>query len=467
MRSDGQDTIMKIIIAGAGAVGTHLAQLLSKDNFNIVLIDEDEEHLSKLNTNLDIQTLAVTPTSIQGLKDADVADADLFIAVTPDESENIACCSIAHGLGAKRTVARVDNYEYMKPENKHIFEQMGISSLIYPELLAAQEVAYSSKYSWVRQLWEFNGGDLVLLSVKMHDDHPRLDREIVNENNQLIGRTLKEIGMQGHQFHVVAIKREGETIFPYGDVRILPRDLVFFMTKRDEINTIRHLSGKDDYPPIKHALMIGGGKLSVRVDWAMPDNLGVNIIESNYKRCEELGRLVKERTLVTFGDGFDVDLVRDESHGDVEAFIALTNNDEQNILACVSARRKGIRKTIAQVENIDFLDMAEDLDVGTVINKKKIAASHIYRMLLKADVDNVKMLTVADADVAEFVVKAGSKVTRKPVMNLGLPHGVNIGAMVRDGQGMLVSGKTQLQEGDRVVVFCIGSSFKKLDKYFR
>ncbi|MBQ9361872.1 MAG: Trk system potassium transporter TrkA [Bacteroidaceae bacterium] len=459
---------MNILIAGAGAVGTHLARLLSKDNMDVVLMDEDLERLSRLSTSVDIMTLPKSPTSINALKDAGVNKADLFIAVTPNESENLTCAALAKQLGAKRTVARVDNFEYMKPENLRLFKSFGIESLIYPELLAAKDIADSAKYSWVRQLWEFNGGDLVLLSVKMHDAFPVYDKEIRNEDNLLVGHTLKEIGMRhGHTFHVVAIKRQGETVVPYGDEKILPRDLVFFMTTRDGLDQIRHLSGKDSYPQVKHSVIIGGDKLAVRTDWALPEDLSVKIIESSAERCQQLGALVNPRTLIIHGDGYDMDLLADEGFDHLEAFIALTNNDEENILSCVAARRKGIRKTIAQVENLDYFDMATDLDVGTIINKKMIAASHIYQMLLKSDVDNVKMLSVADADVAEFVVKPGSRVTRKKVMDLDIPHGVNFGGMVRDGQSMLVSGMTQLQAGDKVVVFCIGNTLRKLDKLFK
>lgn len=458
---------MNIIIAGAGAVGTHLARLLSNENLSVVLIDESEDKLSKLNNDLDIMTLNVAPTSINGLKNAGIGNADLFIAVTPNESENLTCCMLAKQLGAKRTVARVDNYEYMKQENRYLFESIGIEMLIYPELLAAKEIADSARYSWVRQWWDFNNGDLVLISVKMHDGNPKYDKEISNEKNQLVGRTLKDIGMDGHKFHVIAIKRNGETVVPYGDEKIMPRDLVFFMTTRDEINNIRHLVGKDDYPSVHNIMIIGGGKLSVRADWALPDNMNVKIVEPDMERCEQLGKMLKNKTLVINGEGHDMGLLNDEGFENLDAFISLTSNDEENILACVAARRKGIRKTIAQVENLDYLDMAEDLDVGTIINKKTIAASHIYQLLLKAAVDNVKMLTVADADVAEFVVKKNSKVTKNPVMKLGLPHGVNIGGVIRNGKGMLVQGSTRLQEDDRVVVFCIGSTLKKLDKYFK
>ena len=460
---------MKIIIAGAGAVGTHLARMLSNDHQDVVLIDADENRLVRWGNELDIMTLVRQPSSLDGMRDAEVNRADLFIAVTPNESENLACAMLAKQLGARQTVARVDNYEYMKPENAELFQKMGIGSLIYPELLAAQDIVASSRYSWVRQMWEFNNGELLLLSVKMHDAHPIYEKEISNKDNQLVGHTLKEIGMvHGHNFHVVAIKRDGETISPHGDERILPRDLVFFMTTRENLAEIRHLTGKDDYPSVKNSLIIGGGKLSVRASWklaAIHDT--VKMIEPDRKRTEQLQSLVSPKTMILEGEGYDVDLLHDEGYGSTEALIALTDNDQQNILACVAARRRGIRKTIAQVENLDYFDMANDLDIGTIINKKMIAASHIYRMLLKGDVDNVKMLAIGNADVAEFVVKPGSQVTKKKVMDLRLPRGVNIGGMSREGRSMLVSGVTQLQVGDKVVVVCIDGTLRKLDKFFK
>lgn len=460
---------MRILIAGAGAVGTHLARLLSKDHIDVVLMDPDEDKLSRVGSNLDILATAVDPTSPSGLRSAGVERAGLCVAVTPDECENITCATLAKRLGAKKCVARVDNYEYMLPENRPVFTAMGIDTLIYPELLAAQEIAMSTQFSWARQVWSFGASaDLVLLSIKMHNTTPRYEKDVVNAGNQLVGHTLKEIGMQhGHAFHVVAIKREGETVMPHGDEQILPRDLLFVMTTRSQLDTIRGLCGKDDYPTVQRTLIVGGGKLSVRADWALPDNMDLKIVEPDARRCEQLGHLVKHRTLIINGEGHDLELLNDEGYGHLEALVALTDNDEENILSCVSARRRGIRKTIAQVENLDYLDMAEELDVGTIINKKTIAASHIYQMLLKSDVEGVKKLNVANADVAEFVVRSGSRVTRHPVMNIGLPRGVNIGGMVRNGMGQLVDGRTVLQPGDLVVVFCIGDTLKRLDKFFR
>ena len=460
---------MRIVIAGAGAVGSHLARLLSRDHMNVVLMDPNEEKLSKLSSNLDILATAAAPTSPSALKEAGAGRADLFVAVTPDENENITAALLAKQIGARKCVARVDNYEYMLPVHRPLFTAMGIDTLIYPELLAAQEIAMSTQFSWVRQMWQFGpAGDLVLVSLKMHEGAPASESAPAGGDNQLVGHTLKEIGLQhGHSFHVVAIKREGDTVMPHGDERILSDDLVFIMTTRSQLPVLRRLSGKDGYPPVQRCLIVGGGKLSVRADWALPEQMDLKIVEPDPQRCEQLAHLLRPRTLIINGEGHDMDLLNDEGYGHLEALIALTDNDEENILSCVSARRRGIRKTIAQVEDLDLLAMAEELDVGTIVNKRTIAASHIYQLLLKSDVEGVKKLNIANADVAEFTVRSGSKVTRHPVMHIGLPRGVNIGGMVRGGVGRLVGGQTVLQPGDLVVVFCIGDTLKKLDRFFR
>ena len=451
---------MNIVIAGAGAVGTHLAKLLSKEHLNVVLIDSDETKLSKVGTEFDIMTYHSSPNSIKALKHTNVDKADLFIAVTPFESLNITCCMLAHQLGAKKTVARIDNFEYMKTANYGVFvnDAVGISSLIYPEMLAGKEIADSCQYTWVRQWWEFNNGELVLLSVKMHREAP------------IVGKKLKEVAASaGRKFHVVAIKRGSKTISPNGEEVIKNEDLVFFMVLRNDIEHIKVLTGKDNptYPDVRDVMIIGGSKLAVRASWSFPKNVNIKIIEPDEERCQHISEVVREGTLVMCGDSHDLQLLEDEGLDHIDALIALTENDDENILACVSARRRGIRRTIAQVENMDYLEMAEDLDVGTIINKKTIAASHIYRMLMKADVNSVKMLNVAEAEVAEFMVKANSKVTGKPIKDLSLPKGVNLGGMMRNGQSMLVNGLTQLQEGDRVVAFCVENTLKKLEKYFR
>ena len=445
---------MKIIIAGAGAVGTHLAKLLSDENQDIILIDESEERLSKMGNNLDLMTVNLSPTSINGLKEAGVAGADLFIAVTPDESRNMTACMLANNLGAKKTVARIDNYEYLQPKHKEFFSNLGVHSLIYPEMLAAKDIVDAIRMSWIRQWWEFAGGALVLIGAKMR------------ESAEILNVPLSELGGRNIPFHIVAIKRGSRTIIPRGDDSILLNDVVYFTTTKKYIPYIRKMAGKENDPDVRNVIIMGGSRIAVRTVQYMPEYMHAKIIESDPVRCSRLTGLVDDDIMVINGDGRDIGLLMEEGIQNTEAFIALTGNSETNILACLAAKRMGVSKTVAEVENVDYISMAESLDIGTVINKKYIAASHIYQMMLDADVSNVKCLTFANADVAEFIVKSNSKVTKELVKDIGLPKGATIGGLIRNGEGILVTGNTQIQENDHVVVFCLGMMIKKLEKYF-
>ena len=422
---------MKIIIAGAGAVGTHLAKLLAGEDQDIILIDEDQEKLGKMSGNLDMMTVNYSPTSINGLKEAGVAGADLFIAVTPDESRNMTACMLANNLGAKKTVARINNYEYLLPKHKEFFSGLGVNSLIYPEMLAAKEIVDAVKMSWVKQWWEFAGGSLIMIGVKMR------------EQAEFLNVPFHELGGQGIPFHIVAIKRGNETIIPRGDDFVKLNDIVYFTTTKKYIPYIRKISGQ-----------------------YLPEYMKIKIIEMDENRCDRLTEIVDDDVMVINGDGRDMELLIEEGIKNTEAFVALTGNSETNILACLAAKRMGVSKTVAEVENVDYISMAESLDIGAVINKKYIAASHIYQMMLKADVSNVKCLTFANADVAEFIVKEGSRITKAQVKDIGLPKGATIGGLIRNGEGVLVTGNTTIQKDDHVVVFCLGAMIKKLEKYF-
>ena len=445
---------MKIIIAGAGAVGTHLAKLLSGEKQDIILMDDDEERLGKLGSNFDLLAVNIPPTSISGLKEAGVAGADLFIAVTPDESRNMTACMLATSLGAKKTVARINNYEYLLPKHKEFFAKLGVDSLIYPEMLAAKEIVDAVKMSWIRQWWEFAGGALVLLGTKM------------KETAEILNVPLHELGGRNIPFHIVAIKRGSETIIPRGDDTIILNDIVYFTTTKKYIPYIRKIAGKENEADIRNVMIMGGSRIAVRTVQYMPEYMRTKIIESDFNRCNRLTELVDDKVMIINGDGRDMELLLEEGIKNTEAFVALTGNSETNILACLAAKRLGISKTVAEVENIDYISMAESLDIGTVINKKFIAASHIYQMMLDADVSNVKCLTFANADVAEFTVKAGSRITRSQVKDVGLPKGATIGGLIRNGEGILVSGNTTIMENDHVVVFCLGMMIKKLEKFF-
>ena len=449
---------MKIIIAGAGAVGTHLAQLLSRDDQDIVVIDESQEKTEMLTDSgsYDLMTINSSPSSIGTMKSAGVQHADLFIAVTPDEARNITCCMLAHTLGARKTVARVDNAEYVQPQYLEMFGRMGIDSLIYPEVLAAQEILEGLMHSWVRQYWEIHNGALIMMGIKLR------------EGARIFDIPLRELCPPDAPYHIVTIKRDDQTIIPGGADVLQLGDIAYFVTTRKHTSLIRELVGKEDYPDVKRVMIMGGGRISVQLARKKPDWLSMKIVERNEERCYQLNELLENDDIVVIhGDGRDTGTLVDEGIRKYQAFAALTPETETNILACLAAKRLGVRKTVALVENMDYVNMAEKLDIGTIINKKAIAASHIHQLMLNADVTTMKSLTIANADVAEFVAQEGSPITGKLIREQRFPHGVSLGGLIREGIGMSVNGNTRIQAGDSVVVFATDGQIKKMDCFFR
>ena len=446
---------MKIIITGAYAIGTYLARLLARNQEDITVVDEDEERLARIGGDADLLTIQGYPTSVKVLKEAGTAQADLFIAVSPDQSTNINCCILAKAIGAKKTVAKVDTAEYTEHEIEEFFGQIDINSIIYPEMLAARDIISGLKMSWVRQRVDVHDGALVMLGIKLR------------ETCEILNRPLKDLCGPEDPYHVVAIKRGDEVIIPGGNDELRLYDQAYFSTTRQYIPYIRKLVGKEGYADVKNVMIMGGGKTAVRVIKTMPEYMDAKIIEINPDRCEELNDLLIDfNPLIINGDGRDIPLLIEEGIKRTQAFVALTGNAETNILACLTAKRLGVRKTVAMVENMDYVSMAESLDIGTIVNKKAIAASHIYQMMLDANVLNVHFVMSANADVVEFVAEEGSKVTRKPVKDLSLPKGMTFAGLVRNGEASLVSGGTQFQKGDSVIVFCRDANMKKIESLF-
>lgn len=446
---------MKIVITGAKTIGSHLTKLLSRNNEDVTLIDEDAERLSKLAADNDILTLQAPPCSLATMREVGVQKADLFIAVTSNQNQNVQACIMAKALGAKKTVAKVEDKEYILDENIDFYKSIGLSSIIYPEKLAANDIINGLKMSWVRQRWDVHNGALVMLGIKLR------------EECTILGRPLREICGPDDPYHIVAIKRNGETIIPGGNDELKLYDLAYFMTKKEFIPDIRKIVGKEGYTDVKNVMFMGGGKTCVRSIKSLPDYMRAKVIELDETRCNELNDTLGERCLVINGDGRDTGLLMEEGIKSMHAFVALTGNAETNILACLTAKKMGVRKTVAVVENLDYVSMAESLDIGTIINKKAIAASRIYQMMLDDNVSNVRFLTSIQSDVAEFIAMEGSRVTKKPVKDLSLPRGVTIGGLVRDNVGMLVSGNTTIQPGDTVVVFVHGANITRVEEMFK
>lgn len=443
---------MRIIIAGAGEVGTHLAKLLSRENMEISLMDEDPSLLSSLDSGYDLLTQVGSPKSIRDLKNIGVANADLFVSVTPHEAVNMTACLIANGLGARRTLARIDNYEYLQPENRKFFEGLGLNHLIYPEVLAANEIREALRVNWMRYHMSLCDGALELCAVKVREGAP-------------VAGKLFSSGIYNHgRFRIVAIKRDQQTIIPGGNDRVEVGDMVYVVFEHEDTDFMRTELGKQKRE-INNIFFFGGGRITRKAAMELPSHCNIKVLEPDREICRTLSEKLPN-VLVINADARDMEVLREEGIADCDAFVAVTSNSEANIFACMAAQRCGVRKTIAEVENIDYIPMAEGLDIGAVLNKKTITSSYIYQMLLDATVQGVHNLTSADAELVVFNAKEGSRITRHKVRDMHLPADTNIGGIVRAGEGILVNGETQIVPDDKVVVFCKSHVLGELEHYF-
>ena len=446
---------MKIVIAGAGEVGSHLGKLLSREEQDIVMIDNDREKLDRLDANYNLMTCVGSPTSFRTLSNAGVdTSCDLFIAVTPYENTNITSCAIAKSLGARKTVARIDNYEFRNTAHRPFFASIGVDHLIYPEYLAAQEICTALKRPWVRHWFELNDGRLLLIGVK------------IRSNASLVGKSMRDITATQHNYHVAAIKRRHETIIPRGDDVIQADDILYFTTTEEFVDDIRDLCGKRDYK-VCNVMVMGGSRIAVRLAHMASDRLKLTIIENDPDICRRLPEKCSGCDVrIIHGDARNNDVLREEGIGAMDAFVALTDASETNILTCLAAKEMGVNKTIAEVENIQFISEAEILNIGTIVNKKLLASSKIFQLLLDADETSSRFMALSDAEVAELEARPGSKITRAPVMDLRLSRDMTIAGLIRNGRGMLVGGRDRIEAGDHVLEFCLTGSIHKVEKLF-
>ncbi len=444
---------MKIVIAGSGEVGTHLARMLRGQNHDIILLDEDPEKLSQISRDVDLMTIQGSAHSFVDLKETGLNKADLFIAVTPSEERNVLACSMATYLGAGRTIARINNSEYLQERYRAKLRDLGIHELIYPESLAAKEIVSSVKLTGTRQLFEFSGGKLILMGIKIRSNAP------------IVNQSLEELAPKLHNIVAVAITRDHLTIIPDGRDHFRNGDIVYFVTDRSGQHQVFELAGKELYE-IKNIMFLGGSRIAQKTIEKLGDKYNVKVIEESKERCNLLANRF-EHALVINGDGRNMDLLEEEGLAKMDAFIATTGSSEVNMLSCHLAKTLGAKRTVAEVENLALISTAEGMNIGAIINKKMIAASYIFRFTLNAEISNVKCLTSSDAEVFEFLVKAGTRVTLKPIKELDFPKEAKIGGIIRGENGLVAQGNMTIHEGDKVVVFALPAGIKKLEKLFK
>ena len=445
---------MKIVISGVGEMGSHLAKMLSGNGHDITVIDSDPKLLADVSSLADVITVEGDATTFAVLRKAAVRKCDLFIAVNHVENDNVLAAIMAKQLGAKKSIARIDNNEYLEPNNKEMFINMGIDYLFYPEKVAAGEVINLLGHTATTEYVDFSSGKLSLVVFRLEPTSP------------LVGRRLADLSESdmSMSFRTVAISRSGQTIIPTGEDSFMEDDMVYVITRQDSLHEVMALSGQADVR-VKNMMILGGSRIGVRIASELQDEINIKLIDYNADKAYRLAELL-DKTLIINEDGRNTEAMMEEGLSNMDAFVAVTGRSETNILTAMLAKRMGVKKVIAEVENLNYINLAESIGIDTIINKKLVTASNIFRFTMSTDVQAIKCLTGSDAEVLEFIVKPNSPATKNRIKDMGLPKDVIIGGIVRGDKVFIAVGNTEINAYDRVVVFAMPSAIDKIGSYF-
>ena len=453
---------MKIVIAGAGEIGSHLAKMLRAESNEICVVDDDQARLAALTDAVDVQTIPGSPSSLVTLRSAGVSKADLFIAVYPYTTQevNIVSAILAHQLGAAKVVARVNDEDYLSAENKLVFKELGIELMFYPERSAADEILSALKHSSALESMDFARGKLQISCFKLDEDSPMVDLKL--------GEFIKDIPRHElEELRVIALSREDRTIIPKLDTKFRFGDLVFTICKREGLDALLQHFGKSNIQTRK-VMILGGTAIAEMVARALThQGVVVKILDKDRDRCIELSESLPDSVEIINADGRNSDVLYDEGIHECDAFIALTSRDENNVLACVVAKKFGVPRTMAEVENIEYVRLAEEMGVDSVINKKLITAGRIFKFTLSGKARFVRYMTGTNAEVIEYTVAPGSAITKAPLKDINFPGNAIIGGVIRGTEAFIAVGDTLIEPYDRVAIFAMPDSISEIDRFFK
>ena len=445
---------MKIIIAGAGEMGSHLAKMLSGNGHDITVIDSDQKLLADVGNLADVITVEGDSTTFAVLRRASVRKCDLFIAVNHEENDNVVAAMLAKQLGARKSIARIDNNEYLEPNNKEMFIEMGIDYLFYPEKVAASEVINLLGHTSTTEYVDFSSGKLSLVVFRLEPASP------------LVGQPLAGFG-DGEaplSYRTVAISRDGRTIIPRRGELFAEGDMIYVIARQDAVREVMDLSGRSNIR-IKNLMILGGSRIAIRIATELQDELNIKLVDYNADKAYRLAEML-DKTLIINEDGRNTEAMLEEGLANMDAFVAVTGRSETNILAAMLARQMWVKKVIAEVENLNYINLAESIGIDTIINKKLVTASNIFRFTMSTDVQAIKCLTGSQAEVLEFIVKPNSPATKSRICDMGLPADAIIGGIVRGDKVFIAVDNTRINAYDRVVVFAMPEAVARIGDYF-
>ena len=445
---------MKIVIAGAGDMGTHLAKMLSGNGHDLTVVDVDPKALVEVGNLVDVVTVEGDTTQFSVLRKSGVRRCDLFIAVRSVENDNILSAVMAKQLGAKKAIARVDSSEYLEPNSKEVFIDMGIDYLFYPEQIAAREVINLLGHTSSTEYVDFAAGKLSMVAFRLELTSPLLGRTVIDP----------EYNDEDLEYRIVAIVRGSKTIIPRRYERFEEEDMVYAITRHNATHRVVELSGRREVE-IRNMMILGGSRIGVRIANELQDDVNIKLVDYDADKAFRLAEML-DKTLIINEDGRDTEAMMEEDLSGMDAFVAVTGRSETNILAAMLAKRMGVKKVIAEVENINYISLAESIGVDTIINKKLVTASNIFRFTMTTEVQTIKCLTGSQAEVMEFIVKPNSPATKERIRDLGLPEGSIIGGVVRGDRVFIAVDDTQINAYDRVVVFAMPEAVMSVAEFF-
>lgn len=450
---------MRTVIVGAGEVGSHLAKMLSREGGEVTVIDTAEERLEHVKSIADVATVSGSPTSIKVLQQAGVQKADLFISVYPFATQemNIVSAILARNMGAKKVTARINDEDFMEASNKLLFKEMGIDLMFFPEKIAADEIISQLRHAGTGESVEFAHGRLQIALFKIEEDSPLLEMK-VGDIASLSGDL---------QFRIIAICRNEDTIIPRFDTSFQYNDMVYTISKREGTDELMKLFGKDNIV-IRKVMVAGASQIGELVAKGLCGKVeSIKILDKDMNRCMELAQKLDPSIHISNGDIRNTDFLLEESLKDCDAFLALSDDDETNILSCVVARKFGVGKTVAEVENVEYIRLAEEMGVDTVINKKLITAGKLFKYTLSGKARLVKYMSGTTAEILEYTAAPGSMITTGTLKETGFPSNAIIGGVIRGSEAFIAIGSTKIEPYDRVVVFALQEAVGKIDKMFK
>ncbi|WP_020404795.1 Trk system potassium transporter TrkA [Gracilimonas tropica] len=449
---------MKIVIIGAGEIGYDLANVLSSEKHDVTVLDREKSVLSRVSDSIDALTIEGNATSVKDLVKANVGQADILISVTSIDEVNMISGMIGKRLGAKMVIARIRSDEFSDSDAPLTPSDLGIDVMIHPELSAAHEIAQLLKRSSASDVINLANDRMQLIGIRLE------------KNSPIIGKTLNEYAAlySDLTFRVVAIGRRGRTIIPNGSIRMQPYDQVFMLAETKNINAVVQTTGKKE-TEINTLMIAGGSGMGAMIARLLcadkSKNWSIKLIEPDYDRAESLAIELKN-VMVLHGNPTDPDLLASEGIGEMDAFIAVTEDEESNIISCLLAKHLEVNKTVALVSKPDFIPLAQTIGLDAVVNKKGAASNEIHRYVRRGRVISVTELRGIKAEVIELQATEKSKITKKPIRKLNLPEGCVIGGVLCNGTVEIATGTTQINGGDRVIIFCLPSAVDKITNLF-